>query len=231
MNEIYLYGTIGQDYWDEDATTAKDFCQQLSAFAPDDEVHIHVNSPGGSFHDGAAIYSAIQQHAGRTVAHIDGLAASAASFCIMSADEVLMSPAANVMIHRASGSVRGNAEDLRAVADTLDMLDQQLVDLYTAKSGKAEDEVRAMLEAETWMNAAQALEAGFIDAIEQDAPKMAAMVDPKVFARYKHAPSLEPADCNAPKTIDGEGDGDAPSATGTAFTRVGNRICEIGSNK
>ena len=164
---IYIYQEIG--YW---GTTALGFVQEFNeAVRGADVVHIHINSPGGEVDDGIAIMNAIRNCRARTVVHIDGLAASAASFIPLGADEVLISPNAQMMIHDAMGLEFGNAADMRAFADLLDRYSDNIADIYSRKSGMPAEECRALMQAETWFSGPEAVEAGLCDGLDgEDMP-------------------------------------------------------------
>lgn len=243
MNSIYLYGTIGEDWWDDNAVSAGEFVKQLNAFGGE-PVDIFVNSSGGSAFDGSAIYSAISRYSGKVTAHIDGLAASAASFCILSADEVIVSPSAMVMIHNAWTYAVGNAVELREMADSLEKLDETITGIYERKTGMSAEEIAALMRAETWMTAEEAIEMGFADTLVETAP-VAANVNVRMFAMFKNAPDLgqqaapqaqaapvETASRNAGETITErtmKAEGEAPDgSTGAGYVVVNGRIYQKG---
>jgi ATP-dependent Clp protease, protease subunit len=157
---IYLYDAIGSWYGIE----AKDFVKELAAQAGK-KINLRINSPGGDVFDARAIHTALRAHSGVVVAHIDGLAASAATYIAMAADEVRIAEGAFMMIHNAWGLVIGNKEDMLSMAGTLEKIDGSIRSDYIAKTGKKPDEIRAMMDAETWMTAQEALDNGFVDSI------------------------------------------------------------------
>jgi len=156
---VYLYDEIG---WF--GIEAEKFVKDLNNIKAE-TIHLRVNSPGGSVFDGTTIYNAVKQHKSKVIAHVDGLAASIVSVIIMGADEVQMAENAFVMIHEPWSIVMGNAEGMRHEADLLDKVRDTIAKTYMNKSGKDRDEINAMMNAETWLNAQEALEAGFIDSI------------------------------------------------------------------
>ena len=156
---VYLYDEIG---WF--GIEAEKFVKDLNNIKAE-TIHLRVNSPGGSVFDGTTIYNAVKQHKSKIIAHVDGLAASIVSVIIMGADEVQMAENAFVMIHEPWSIVMGNAEGMRHEADLLDKVRDTIAKTYMNKSGKDRDEINAMMNAETWLNAQEALEAGFIDSI------------------------------------------------------------------
>ncbi|WP_290626707.1 head maturation protease, ClpP-related [Lactobacillus sp.] len=135
------------------------------------DVVIEINSPGGLVASGSEIYTALTQYSGNVEAHIVGDAASAGSIIAMGADEVLMSPTAQMMIHRASGGAQGNTDNLHSVGQALDEIDKSLVNIYAAKTGKDKQEIYNMLCKETWMNAETAVNEGFADGILESKKK------------------------------------------------------------
>ena len=172
--EILLYDEIGP--W---GVTAKDFAGAMAQAGAGD-ITVRVNSPGGSVFDGLAIYNALKAHPGAVNVVVDGLAASAASFIAMAGDTVSMAESSMMMIHNASAVVMGNRNDLRDTANVLDKVDAQMADIYAAKTGKPADEISGMMDAETWMTAAEAKDAGFCDALCAAPDKKTAKVDDSV---------------------------------------------------
>ena len=160
--EITIFDEIG--IW---GVTAKSFIADLKAISAK-TITLSVNSPGGSVFDGFAIYNALKnaRENGVTInARIMGIAASAASFIVMAANSIEMPENSMMMVHYASGLAWGNSEDLRDTADILDKIDASLVGIYTARTGKSEEDVRALLQAETYLTAQEAKDAGFADTV------------------------------------------------------------------
>lgn len=133
---------------------------------------VRVNSPGGAVFDGLAIANAITAHGGVRVV-IDGLAASIASLIAISGRRVEMARNALLMIHDPWVGSMGSAEVLRRDAEALDRAKGSMVDVYTTRTGKSADEIGRLMNAETWFTAAEALTAGFIDAVVAPAPMAA----------------------------------------------------------
>lgn len=162
---VYLYDVI-DPYW---GISAADFAREMSGItAP--VINLRINSPGGDVFDGRAIATAIAQHPSKVVAHIDGLAASAASYVAIAADEVRIADGAMVMVHNAWTLAFGNKADLRDVADVLEKVDGTIAADYVRKTGKTLEEVTAWMNAETWFTAAEAKDAGLVDAIDAITP-------------------------------------------------------------
>lgn len=188
MADIYVYGTIGSDWWDEDSKSASDFAKELEE-ANGEDVTIHVNSCGGNVFDAHAMSELLRSYKGRTTASIEGIAASAASFFALTADRVLMNPSALLMIHNPYALCQGEAEDMRKTADMLDKVRGTIVEQYVRKTGLNAEDVETMMDAETWMDAKQALEDGFVDELTDSAP-VAAMLSKDVLAAYKRVPDV-----------------------------------------
>jgi ATP-dependent Clp endopeptidase proteolytic subunit ClpP len=177
--EVLIYDEIGAY-----GVTAKGFLAELGALPGDAAIDLRLNSPGGSVFDAVAIYNALKRHAGEITVWIDGIAASAASYIAMAGDQIVMPENAFLMIHDPSGLVMGTAEDMRATAEALDKVKGSLVQGYAAKSGKPDDEIAALMAAETWLDAKDALDLGFIDRIAEPV-KLAASFD---VGRFRNAP-------------------------------------------
>lgn len=186
MADIDVYGTIGDDFFDENCVSAADFSKAL-ADAGGEDVTIHINSCGGNVFDANAMAERLRAYPGKTTASIEGVAASAASYFALTADEVVMNPSALMMIHNPSTVCAGQAADMRECADFLDKVGETIVSQYVKKTGTDADEIRALMEAETWMDALDAKERGFVDALT-DAEPVTACVSHEVMKRYKNAP-------------------------------------------
>lgn len=167
---IYIYDVIGCTCWWDDecrCTTAKNLIDELQGLRVDN-LHIHINSPGGEVDDGIAIYNTLRNHSARKTTFIDSLAASAASFIALAADEVVIALTGQVMIHDASTIAIGDAAELRQTADLLDRYSDNIAGIYSRKSGKTVDEFRELMRAETWFTGAEAVEAGLADRTDED---------------------------------------------------------------
>lgn len=164
--ELLLYGVVGEDgYWGE--VTAKDFAKDLKEVEDAEIINVRINSPGGDVFAGQAIYSMLKRCKSKIVVYIDGLAASIASLVAMAGDTVIMPKNSMMMIHKPWTFTAGNANDMRETAETLDKVEKSILVAYTDKTGLSEDEITALLEAETWLTATEAKEKGFCDEIEE----------------------------------------------------------------
>lgn len=165
--EAYIYGVIGSD-WNEGDVTASSFVRDLrNVTAP--VIDLHLNSPGGLVWDGIAIYSALLNHPATVNVHVDGIAASAASFVAMAGDTITMEKPAKMMIHDAQGVAIGNAADMAEMAQLLDETSDTIAGIYADRTGADVSQWRDAMKAETWFSASQAVEAGLADQVANDA--------------------------------------------------------------
>lgn len=189
--ELFIYGDIVSSEWD--AWTAEDtfpqaisdFLSQIDNNAP---LTVYVNSGGGDVFAGIAIHSILKRHNGRKKGVVDALAASIASVILMACDEIVVNSGAQIMIHKPSTIGWGNADDFRKLIDELDKCQQSITDIYMGRvnDGVTEEQITALIDAETWMNGTQAQEI-FNLSVEQR-PAMAACVS-DFMAGYKNAPA------------------------------------------
>lgn len=170
---IDIYGPIGKSWWDDSATSAKDVMEAIKG-ADGKPIEVHVNSEGGSVFDGFAIHTLLRDSESHVIAYIDGLAASAASYIVEAADRVVMSDVAWYMIHNASGAVWGDKAEMRRQADVLENIDATIASVYASRSeGHDAADFRALMDEETWMDAATAKSYGLVDEISAALPAVA----------------------------------------------------------
>ena len=160
QDEFSLYGEIVMDAgckWSDDDVAPADVRDALAA-AGGRDIFLLVNSPGGDVFSGIAIYNQLKAYPGRVTAKVEGLAASIASVIVMAADEIQMPENSYLMVHRAWTYACGNAEELLNQAAVLERIDGSMMDAYREKlkDPSLEDELRAAVEAETWMGAREA---------------------------------------------------------------------------
>lgn len=167
--DVYIYDVIDSWY----GVAAEDFVKDLAALNVE-TINLWVNSPGGSVYDGVAIMNALRRHPARVVATVDGIAASAASFIVQAADEVVMGHGTEMMIHDAWSFTYGNAEAMRETADNLDRLSDTIASLYAERAGGDVAQWRDFMLAETWYTAEEAVAAGLADRVDGPTNKRAA---------------------------------------------------------
>lgn len=135
-----------------------------------DVLDIEINSPGGSVFDGYTVYQEIKSLQDRGVvvnATITGMAASMASVICMACDKVSIVPHGRMMIHDASSGFAGNAEQMRKQADLLDSISSDIANIYSSRTKKPVEDIRAMMKKETWMDAKTTVANGFADEIAE----------------------------------------------------------------
>lgn len=166
--EILIYGPIADEVWWGDEITPKQFAEDLKALGPVKEIILRLNSPGGSVFAGQAIHSMLKRHAANVTVYIDGLAASIASVIAMAGDRVIMPAGAMLMIHNPMVGILGyyEAAEMREMADYLDKVRECIIAVYEMKTGMERDKLVELMDAETWMTAAEAVKYGFADEIE-----------------------------------------------------------------
>lgn len=165
--DLYIYDEISA-WW---GVSARDVTQALGTVTAS-AITVHLNSPGGEIWEAHAVYNALRGHKATVTVHVDGIAASAASYIAQAGDQVLMASNATMMIHDVIGMTYGNAADHIAAADVLDQQSDIIAAIYADRAGGTVDEWRAAMREETWYNADEAVEAGLANGIiDHDAGK------------------------------------------------------------
>jgi ATP-dependent Clp endopeptidase proteolytic subunit ClpP len=153
--EVLIYDEIGG--W---GITAAQFVRDVKALG-NGPINVRINSPGGSVFDGLAIYHYLSSRPDVTVT-VDGIAASIASIIAMAGSKRVMPASAYLMIHNPWTGAIGEAKDLREQADLLDKLGETLAGIYAKVTQKSKEVIRAMMDAETWIDGTMALSDGFM---------------------------------------------------------------------
>lgn len=165
-NDIYIYGEITSERWDDAQTTAQSFSAELKKCKG--SVNVHVNSVGGDIFNALAIYNSLKQYEGDVNIIIDGLAASAASLIICAGDNVKMASNALIMVHTPSVGLVGyyNAADLDKIQNSLVAIEGAILDTYKQRlPAKSHADIAQMVTAETWLTAEESKDLGFVDEI------------------------------------------------------------------
>jgi ATP-dependent Clp endopeptidase proteolytic subunit ClpP len=169
--QIRIYEEIG--YF---GITEEDFARELAEVTAA-EIMVQISSPGGDVFAGIAIYNALRAHPARVTTRVDSMAASAASIVVQAGDHRVMLTASQQMIHNAWGLAIGDAEDMREMADVLDMQTSVLAGIYAERSDKPVDHWLELMNAGSWFTAEEAVEAGLADEVvkpaRQEASNMA----------------------------------------------------------
>lgn len=172
---LYLYDEIG--IWGITATEFIDQLNQINA----DTIHLRVNSPGGDVFAARAMQTALKQHKAKIVAHVDGIAASAASTILMGADEIEMVDGGFIMIHKAlsffdvfgffnDDHLEGLIKDMEKERELLAKVDDSIAGDYAKRTGKDLGEIKQKMTDETWFTAKDALDFGMINRIYDGEP-------------------------------------------------------------
>lgn len=170
--DISIFGDITSYQFFENDITEYSIDKQTKN-ADVERINVHISSYGGEVKAGLAIYNLLKNHNAKIVTYCDGFACSIASVIFMAGDERIMNDSSALMIHNAWGSVDGNAEQLRKQADDLDKITQLSVTAYKAHSALSEEEIKDLMNKESWLLPDEALEYGFATGIEKTENKTA----------------------------------------------------------
>lgn len=189
--ELHFYGEIVCDEWEKWSdldTCPEDVLNYLSKIENSKELDIYINSGGGSVFAGLGIYNILKRHKGRKTVYVDGLAGSIASIIAMVGDEIIVPSNSFLMIHKPLCGVCGNANDMREMADTLDRIEEGLINTYKTKlkDNVNIETIKAMVNAETWLTGEEASK--YFNITVTEANKMIAKVDTNLLNSYKNVP-------------------------------------------
>ena len=160
---LYLDGEISDETWFGDEVTPKLFKDELEA--GEGNITLWINSPGGDVFAAAQIYNMLMDYKGDVTVKIDALAASAASVIAMAGTKVLMSPVAMLMVHNPATIAIGDAEKMQKAIDMLQEVKESIMNAYEIKTSLSRHKISQLMDAETWMNAREAVKLGFADEI------------------------------------------------------------------
>lgn len=170
MTKIHIKGAIISDQMQRvydwigiDATSPS---KVINSFPTNNSpIEVIINSGGGNVFAGSEIYTALKEYQGEVVVKIVGIAASAASVIAMGADKILISPTAQMMIHNVSTSGDGDYRDFEHTAEVLKSANQSIANAYKSKTGKSDQDLKTLMDAETFFNSDSAIEHGFADEV------------------------------------------------------------------
>jgi ATP-dependent protease ClpP protease subunit len=162
MNEIIIYSDIGPDFFGEGITDAwvKD---KLDEMKDAEEITVRINSVGGDVFHGFAIHNLLKEHPAKITVKVDGLAASAASVIVMAGDSINMADNAMMMIHNPWTIAIGDSAEMAKTAERLDKVKSSIVKTYENRTGLSGEEISNMMDEETWLTTAEAIDRGFAD--------------------------------------------------------------------
>lgn len=170
--EMYIYESIkpdSYDWWSGEKiiseTSAQKFREELNKYPDVQFINLYVNSYGGDVKEAMGIRSQLKRHKAYVTGYVDGFAASAASYILTACDKVIMPPPTMQMVHEMWNVSIGNARDHRKNADDLDtiMIGNRQAYLEKANGKLNEEQLKAIMEAETWLTAEQCIEYGLAD--------------------------------------------------------------------
>jgi ATP-dependent Clp protease protease subunit len=164
--ELTIYGLITDAKWFDESVTPKEFKAELDKLKNKKRVNVRINSPGGGVWAGMAIYNMLSQLKAETYGYVEGVAASIASVILQGCKHRIVAPGSMVMIHNPSATIAGDADDLRKAAGVLDKIKSAIISTYSERVGTGSDEIAALMSAETYMTAEEAVGYGFADRVE-----------------------------------------------------------------
>ena len=175
LTDLYIYGDIRKpsliENWlgidDETRVDAYSFKDALNE-VDTPNLRVRINSMGGQVSEGLAIYSLLSDFKGHLITQVDGFACSAASVIFMAGEERIIPESGLLMIHNAWTEVSGDPNQLRKAAEDLDMITKPSVNIYVNKTGLSEEEVKEMMDNETWMDYQMAFSKGFATSIQRN---------------------------------------------------------------
>jgi ATP-dependent Clp protease protease subunit len=192
--ELLVYEDIGEDWWSGGGVTAKTIKQEIDQAGPFTKISVRINSPGGDAFEGVAIYNVLRAQGKPIAVFVDGIAASAASVVAMAGDTRVMGSGAMLMIHNAWSSCVGYAEDMRKMADVLDKVSTSVAETYITRAGMTADKAKELMDAESWLGAAESVALGLATGIAEpepeDASAMALARSFKALTRLKKVPEV-----------------------------------------
>lgn len=189
MNKLFLYGSVGQDWWGDDCITAAAVVESLDGMTGD--LTVYLNSGGGLVFEGLSVYNLLREYDGHVRMVIQGVAGSIASVIAMAGDEIVMGDGAMMMVHDPATfwtEGRGTEDDHLQTARALAQAATNMAKLYARQTGLTVDEVREIMRAETWMDGDEALAQGFVTGLAQD-PETSEEAAAFDYSIYSNAPA------------------------------------------
>ena len=199
VTDLYIFGDItswGQWGKDDPDRSAYNIVTELQAVETS-SINVHINSYGGDVSEGLAIYNTLRTSGKNITTICDGFACSAASVIFMAGSKRIMSPASLLMIHNAWTVAMGNSEELRKQADDLETITQGSVNAYKEVATISEEEIKELMDNETWILPEDAVAWGFATDIsaesEDSEPRQSAfhIIMQKLTAPDEHTITLE----------------------------------------
>lgn len=162
---IVIYGDVTSWPWSESDVSSYNLSKQIEGLDVD-TINVGINSYGGEIGEGLAIYNALKRHPAKVRTRCDGFACSIASVIFMAGDERVMADPSMLMIHNGWTFAQGDAKALRKQADDIEKMTEASVQIYMQHATIEEEELRALMDAETWIAADDAVSMGLATSIE-----------------------------------------------------------------
>lgn len=170
--EINMYGEVMEsrpvDWWtgkpiEGNFIILDEFLNDLKDLEGKSTVTVHINSVGGSFYAGLAIYNRLRSLNANITTINDSLAASAGSIIYMAGDTRKAYAGSNLMVHGVMGFLYGyyNVGDLKTTIKTLQAHDKALVAVYKEATGLDEETIRSAISKDTYMTGQEAVDNGW----------------------------------------------------------------------
>ena len=139
----------------------------LESEDPDKDIHLYINSPGGSITAGMAIYDTMQYIKCDVCTTCIGLAASMGAFLLAGGakGKRYALPNAEIMIHQPSGGARGQATEIKIVAENILKTRAKLNEILAQNTGKPVEVIEVDTERDNYMSAEEAMNYGLIDSV------------------------------------------------------------------
>ncbi|CAH1385219.1 ATP-dependent Clp endopeptidase proteolytic subunit ClpP [Candidatus Nitrotoga sp. M5] len=139
----------------------------LESENPDKEIHLYINSPGGSISAGMAIYDTMQFIKPEISTLCIGMAASMGAFLLQAGakGKRFMLPNSSVMIHQPLGGFQGQATDIEIHARYILSLRERLYDLMAQHTGRNVEEIARDSERDKFLTATEAVDYGLVDKV------------------------------------------------------------------
>lgn len=199
---LSFYDAIGADFFGDGITAT--MVQEALNQADYTDITVRLNSPGGNAFEGVSIYNLLHSCGKPVNVVVDGLAASAASIIAMAGDTITMNDGSMLMIHEAQAIAMGDAAEMLKMADTLKAVTGSIADIYVSRTKTDKPEVLALMAAETWMDANDAVSKGFATATT----KSSAVKNSFDLGVFKNTPEVlkntaPSCECECPQCTDG----------------------------
>lgn len=176
--DLYIYGDIYDSWWSDETNSAVSLKDKLLELGDINVINLHINSLGGDVFEGLAMFNLLKQHKANIKVYIDGIAASIASVIAMAGDTIYMPKNSMMMVHNCWSYACGNSKEFRKLADDLDKIMESSIESYMSKINITKEELKELLDNETWLTAQECFDMGFADEllaisddIEQSASK------------------------------------------------------------